>query len=164
MRYRVLDWEKHCECVTLASFDNLDDAFAFADVSRAYYIVDDVEDKFYMPQHRLFHLEDTLDFYSNRWICTDPDNYQFCRKIDETTFEYIQLKPYYYERLDGLKPEMDVLEYLSGKTFKKEWYHSIIDVTSYSPEEIAEYVAPYGMPEVDNQLIAECIFETDWCY
>lgn len=164
MRYRVLDWEKHCECDTLASFDNLDDAFAFADVNRAYYIVDDVEDKLYVPQHRLFRLYDALDFYSNRWICTDPDTYQFCRKISDTEFEYIQLKESAIDKFNVKGYGKTALDYLSGKTFARDWYHSIIDVTSYSPEEIAEYVAPYGMPEVDNQLIAECIFETDWCY
>ena len=164
MRYRVTDWEKHCECDTLASFDNLDDAFAFADVSRAYYIVDDVEDKLYVPQHRLFHLEDALDFYPNRWTCTDPDTCQFCRKISDTEFEYIQLKEPIKEHLKVDGYGKNALDFLSGKTCPKHWYHAIIDVTDYDAKEIAEYVAPYGMPEVDNQLIAECIFETDWCY
>lgn len=165
MRYRVIDWEKHCECDTLASFDNLDDAFAFADVSRAYYIVDDEEDKLYVPQHRLFTLEDALPFHSNSWTCTDPDQYQFCRKVNDTTFEYIQLKPYHYDKLDGIKPGDDVLDFLSGKTLKKHWYHDVIDVNDLDADEIKEVLAPYGMPKeyIDNQIIAECYFETWIC-
>lgn len=117
----------------------------------------------YMFNNRFCKVDNSIIFKPEEWTCTDPDQIQFCRKIDNTTFEYIQLKPRCELIDEVLNPphSKQALEYLSGRTFVSDWYEDIIDVTAYAPDEIAEYISPYGWPEVDNQLIAEAIFETD---
>lgn len=108
-------------------------------------------------------------FNEDDWVCTDPDEIQFCRKVNNHTFEYIQLKG---ESLllirDNLRIGKQVLKFLDGVTDADDWYEEIIDVDNYTDEEIKEYVAPYGgiLDGVTdqtyiNQLIAECIFEQD---
>lgn len=111
-------------------------------------------------------LNNTFHFNIDEWICTDPDQGQFCRKVNNTTFEYIQLKD-----MTDKPHEENLLEVLNDKTMFWDWYQDEIDVSTYSAEKIEEYLAPYGgildgvTDEVEqNQLIAECIFETDWIY
>ena len=62
----------------------------------------------------------------------------------------------------------NLLKYLNKKTTIDDWEQEVIDVSVYSDEEIREYVSPYGYnlneweKERDrNQIIAECVFETD---
>lgn len=118
-----------------------------------------------MFNHRFCSIDHSIMFKPEEWSCTDPDQHQFCRKISDTKFEYIQLKPNCELIDEVLNPphSKDALEYLSGRTFVNDWYEDIIDVSLYTEQEIKEYLAPYGLPEnmIDNQLIAECIFETD---
>jgi hypothetical protein len=99
----------------------------------------------------------------NEWTNTDPDEGQFCRKISDTEFEYIQLK----DMTD--KPHSKrLLEVLNDKTTIKDWYQDEIDVNDYDADELGEYLSPYGGildnvtdEQTRNQLTAECIFETD---
>ena len=117
-----------------------------------------------------FNKDNTIHFDVNEWTCTDPNENQFCRKVSDTEFEYIQLKN------DGLRKFVNsfhlnnkhLLSVLNDKTKITDWYQDEIDVNDYDAEQIAEYLSPYGgildnvTDEVDrNQLIAECIFETD---
>lgn len=110
--------------------------------------------------------DNTIHFDGNEWECTDPDQGQFCRKVNDTTFEYIQLKD-----MDGREHSKHLLETLNDRTHIADWYQDEIDVTDYNDEQVAEYLAPYGGimdgctdPVERNQLIAECIFETDAIY
>ena len=118
-----------------------------------------------------FNKDNTIHFDVEEWICTDPDENQFCRKVSDTEFEYIQLKN------DGLRKFVNsfhlnnkhLLSVLNDKTKITDWYQDEIDVTDYDSDEIGEYVSAYGGDEYlgnsegaeRNQLIAECIFETD---
>lgn len=109
-----------------------------------------------------FNKDNTIHFDVNEWVNTDPDEGQFCRKISDTEFEYIQLK----DMTD--KPHSKrLLEVLNDKTMISDWYQDEIDVKDYDEEQIESYVSPYGeilegSEGADrNQLIAECIFETD---
>jgi hypothetical protein len=109
-----------------------------------------------------FNKDGTIHFDVNEWVNTDPDEGQFCRKISDTEFEYIQLK----DMTD--KPHSKrLLEVLNDKTMISDWYQDEIDVKDYDEEQIESYVSPYGeilegSEGADrNQLIAECIFETD---
>jgi hypothetical protein len=112
-----------------------------------------------------FNSDGTIHFDVNEWVNTDPDEGQFCRKISDTEFEYIQLKD-----MDGKEHSKHLLEALNDKTHISDWYQEIIDVNDYSNREIEEYVAPYGEildgseGAYRNQLIAECIFETDYTF
>ena len=109
-----------------------------------------------------FNKDNTIHFDVNEWVNTDPDEGQFCRKISDTEFEYIQLK----DMTD--KPHSKrLLEVLNDKTMISDWYQDEIDVKDYDEEQIESYVSPYGeilegSEGADrNQLIVECIFETD---
>jgi hypothetical protein len=109
-----------------------------------------------------FNSDGTIHFDVNEWVNTDPDQGQFCRKVNETTFEYIQIKD-----MDGKEHSKHLLETLNDKTTIKDWYQDEIDVNDYDSDEIGEYVSSYGGDEYlgnsegaeRNQLIAECIFE-----
>lgn len=121
-----------------------------------------------------FNSDGTIHFDVNEWVNTDPDEYQFCRKINDTTFEYIQIKDCNWKNhIESLvevgKPIKSILALLSDKTVVKDWYQDEIDVNDYDADELGEYVSAYGGDEYlgnsegaeRNQLIVECIFETD---
>lgn len=111
-----------------------------------------------------FNSDGTIHFDVNEWTNTDLDEGQFCRKISDTEFEYIQIK----DMTD--KPHSKrLLEVLNDKTTIKDWYQDEIDVNDYNSDQIGSYISAYGGDEFlgdsegaeRNQLIAECIFETD---
>ena len=116
-----------------------------------------------------FNSDGTIHFDVEEWVCTDPDEGQFCRKVNDTTFEYIQLKT---EKLKSFLHAFmlggkNLLTTLNNRTFVTDWYQDEICVDDYDADEIGEYVSPYGEildgseGAYRNQLIAECIFETD---
>jgi len=83
------------------------------------------------------------------WICTDPDQYQYCHIISPTVYEYKQ-----------------------KWGFKKGWCRSIIDLADFTESEtrkeisyfyssLEELQEIYGAEKdvTTNQIIAECIFE-----
>jgi hypothetical protein len=89
--------------------------------------------------------------------------------VNDTTFEYVQLKTEDLKRfVDSFQlNNKHLLEVLNDRTHVSDWYQDEINVEDYDADEIGEYVSPYG--EIlegsegaeRNQLIAECIFETD---
>ena len=120
----------------------------------------------FLPFADRFNEDNTINFDTSKWECTDVDQMQFCRKINDHVFEYIQLKD-----VDGNSAyfkNKNALDYLNGITTADEWYQDIIDITDYSDDEIKEYLSAYGgiLDNVNddvqrNQIIAECIFEQD---
>lgn len=120
----------------------------------------------FLPFANRFNKDNTINFDTSKWECTDVDQMQFCRKINDHVFEYIQLKD-----VDGNSAyfkNKNALDYLNGITTADEWYQDIIDITDYSDDEIKEYLSAYGgiLDNVNddvqrNQIIAECIFEQD---
>lgn len=118
-----------------------------------------------------FNKDRTIHFDVNEWECTDPDECQFCRKVNDTTFEYIQLKT------DDLRAfvksftlsNKHLLSTLNDRTYITDWYQDEIDVNDYDADQIGSYVSAYGGDEFlgdsegaeRNQLVAESIFETD---
>ena len=117
-----------------------------------------------------FNKDNTIHFDVEEWSCTDVDEFQFCRKVSDTIFEYIQLKT---EDLKAFVKSFrlgnkHLLSTLNNRTNISDWYQDEIDVTDYDSDAIGEYLSPYGgildgvTDEAErNQLIAECIFETD---
>lgn len=110
-----------------------------------------------------FNSDGTIHFDVNEWTNTDPDEGQFCRKISDTEFEYIQFKD-----MSDKPHSKRLLEVLNDKTTIKDWYQDEIDVNDYDADELGEYLSPYGGildnvtdEQTRNQLTAECIFETD---
>lgn len=121
----------------------------------------------FLPFADRFNEDNTINFDTSNWECTDVDQMQFCRKVNDHVFEYIQLKD-----VDGdysvYFKNKNALDYLNGITTADEWYQDIIDITDYSDDEIKEYLSAYGgiLDNVNddvqrNQIIAECIFEQD---
>ena len=111
-----------------------------------------------------FNKDNTIHFDVNEWECTDPDEGQFCRKISDTEFEYIQIKD-----MDGKEHSKELLNSINDKTIIKDWWQDEINVNDYDADELGEYAASYGGDEYlgdsegaeRNQLLAECIFEQD---
>ena len=86
-----------------------------------------------------FQDEQEWEKYENGWFCIDSDNDQYCRKINDTTFDFAELN------------------------FAKDWVRETIRLENYTDDEIEEFLKPYGfIEEVENQIIAECIFETEF--
>ena len=112
-----------------------------------------------------FTADNKIKFVPSEWTCTDPDEVQFCRPISETEFEYIQIKNPQIKSV--VKGGCNALAALDGETMINDWYQDEIDVKDYSGKEIEDYVSPYGdilegsEGANRNQLIAECIFETN---
>ena len=111
----------------------------------------------------------------NYWECTDPDALQFAKKFTEHEWYYLQLKPSAVEKVEQhfanqpIGGSEEVRKYIYENLNNKDVWFDLIDVECYTQEEIDEYLAPYGdilygcwTDEQKNQLIAECIFETDY--
>ena len=123
-----------------------------------------------MSFNNRFDEKHCIIFKPSEWICTDPDEMQFCRPISKTEFEYIQLSNMELKLKYQHGYGKNLLKYLDKKTTIDDWEQEVIDVSVYSDEEIREYVSPYGYHGILDdwkdeqnryQIIAECVFETD---
>lgn len=117
------------------------------------------------------------------WEMTDPDTYQFARKVNDTTWEYCQLANEdiinLLEEVIYKNPSVDttplkdrVMNFISNrnefKTTSNDWYCGDIDINDYDSDQIGEYLSAYGdsylcgaNEETKVQLTCEAIFETD---
>ena len=119
----------------------------------------------------------------NEWVMTDPDTYQFARKVNNTTWEYYQLANeeiiklleeviYNNQSIDPTPLKDRVLNYINNrsifKTTSDDWYCGEIDLDDYDEDEIYDYLSAYGESYLQGadentkvQLTCEAIFETD---
>lgn len=119
----------------------------------------------------------------NEWVMTDPDTYQFARKVNNTTWEYYQLSNdkiikllnyviYNNQSIDPTPLKDRVLNYINNydsfKTTSDDWYCGEIDLYEYDEDEIRDYLSAYGESYLQGadentkvQLTCEAIFETD---
>ena len=119
----------------------------------------------------------------NEWVMTDPDTYQFARKVNNTTWEYYQLANeeiiklleeviYNNQSIDPTPLKDRVLNYINNhdsfKTTSDDWYFGEIDLYEYDADEICDYLSAYGESYLQGadentkvQLTCEAIFETD---
>ena len=119
----------------------------------------------------------------NEWVMTDPDTYQFARKVNNTTWEYYQLANeeiiklleeviYKNQSIDPTPLKDRVLNYINNydsfKTTSDDWYFGEIDLYEYDEDEICDYLSAYGESYLQGadentkvQLTCEAIFETD---
>lgn len=96
------------------------------------------------------------------WTCTDPDNFQYGRKVSEGVYQF--------KEWGGEKK----LQVPSGKPIKEcfdepgDWEEDTIVLANYSEDEIREHISAYyssleELKEIygdDSEwIIAECIFE-----
>lgn len=100
---------------------------------------------------------------NNGWFCTDPDCMQYCQKISETEYRFIQAV-----WLDTCGDD------IRAKNAKDESDNyavcaDYIDLELYDEEDILSSIGSYGYNSIRflrreykddaNQVIAECIFE-----
>ena len=119
----------------------------------------------------------------NEWVMTDPDTYQFARKVNNTTWDYYQLSNekiikllnyviYKNQSIDPTPIKDRVLNYINNydsfKTTSDDWYFGEIDLDEYDEDEICDYLSAYGDSYLQGadestkvQLTCEAIFETD---
>lgn len=119
----------------------------------------------------------------NEWVMTDPDTYQFARKVNDTTWEYYQLANekiinllndviYKNQSIDPTPIKDRVLNYINNrdsfKTTSNDWYCGEIDLDDYDADQICDYLSAYGESYLQGadentkvQLTCETIFETD---
>ena len=132
----------------------------------------------------MIKLEPRLVFGNpNEWVMTDPDTYQFARKVNNTTWEYYQLANeeiiklleeviYNNQSIDPTPLKDRVLNYINNydsfKTTSDDWYFGEIDLYEYDEDEICDYLSAYGESYLQGadentkvQLTCEAIFETD---
>lgn len=119
----------------------------------------------------------------NEWVMTDPDTYQFARKVNNTTWEYYQLANeeiiklleeviYNNQSIDPTPLKDRVLNYINNrsifKTTSDDWYCGEIDLDDYDEDEICDCLSAYGESYLQGadentkvQLTCEAIFETN---
>lgn len=106
------------------------------------------------------------------WVCTDPDNHQYGRKISKGVFEFKEFDRVNYSIVGNSYEER--LEFVD-RIFEHDefWTTCTVDLSKYS-DELKENVASsyYGSLEdlkninADNWewILAECIFEIEESY
>ena len=103
----------------------------------------------------------------NGWFCTDPDCLQYCKKVSETEFSFIQAV-----WLDTCKGDTRA-ENAKDDSDNYAVCVGYIDLELYSDEDKEGSLGSYGYTlesvkeiydEGANQIIAECLFEDDCLY
>lgn len=101
------------------------------------------------------------------YTCTDPDNHQYCRKINDHCYGYKEFNRFSFppEYLDKNSLTIEGLFYND-----EYWIEDTIDMNGYSEEEIQKHISAYykDLDELksiygDNwkQIVCECIFEQE---
>lgn len=105
---------------------------------------------------------------NNGWFCTDPDCMQYCKKINEEVFRFIQTV--------WLDTCGDDIRAVNAKDDSDNYAvcADIIDLDLYDEDDILGSIGSYGYNSIAflqkeygdaaNQIIAECIFETECLY
>lgn len=105
---------------------------------------------------------------NNGWFCTDPECMQYCKKINEEVFRFIQAV--WLDtcgddtRAENEKDDSDNYAVCAD----------IIDLDLYDEDDILDSIGSYGYNSIAflqkeygdyaNQIIAECIFEGNCLY
>lgn len=102
----------------------------------------------------------------DKWICTNPNVFQYCTQMDETTWIFIRLKDDVLEQLKQLEQRKDIapkelLKEINRQTDEKDWYMGTVDFDEYTLSEAMRYTEAYGDVNInDKKRVAECIFES----
>lgn len=102
------------------------------------------------------------------WFCTDPDTLQFCKKINDTTYEFLQVSWNYLDRIKEFTDIDHWWPYPGDYGVTSYVDYKVINLEDYTNEAIADEIACFGYnlnsikeiyPIEWEQIIAECIFE-----
>lgn len=117
------------------------------------------------PVNQLYYLPN--DLMAKAFTCTDPDNHQFFRKINDHCYYYREFNRFAFppEYLDKNSLTIEGLFYND-----EYWIEDTIDMDGYSEEEILKHISAYykDLDDIksiygDNwkQIVCECIFEQE---
>ena len=96
---------------------------------------------------------------NNGWFCTDPDCMQYCQKISETEFRFIQAV-WLDTCGDDTNGEYAVCSgYIDLDLYDEDDMEGSISSYGYTMESVKEIYE-----DCANQIIAECLFEDDCLY
>lgn len=104
---------------------------------------------------------------NNNWFCTDSDCMQYCKKVSETEFRFIQAV-----WLDTCGDD-PIAENAKDESDNYAVCAGYIDLDLYAEDDIEGSLASYcytmeSVKEIyedaANQIIAECLFEDDCLY
>lgn len=101
------------------------------------------------------------------WTCTDPDNFQYGRRLSTYKFEFKE-----FDRHSNRKEYLELLEKaIDISSFGIEYFIEIeIDLEDYSMRDIMEHTESYygNLDEIVAQygkdftwIVAECVFEQE---
>lgn len=97
------------------------------------------------------------------WQCTDPDQYQFGRRLGTREFEFRE-----FDHFSIFPAEVDTIEEAEAMT--DNWTEMVVNLDDYSDEEKEDVSKAYygSLDELKEQngdawewVLAECIFEQE---
>lgn len=97
-----------------------------------------------------------------KWVCTNPNVFQYGIQMDETTWIFIRPKDELLKRLKNnhCNPKT-LLKDIDRQTKEDEWYVGSVDFDEYTLSEAMRYTEAYGDVNInDKERVAECIFES----
>ena len=111
--------------------------------------------------------EKIFSFLQENWTCTDPDSFQYGRRVCEGVYEFKEFDRNNYVILPNEVSKF--LDTQENKTNPEIWVCRIIDLSNYSEDQIKEYIKPYynSIQQIKDDyedwqwIIAECIFEQE---
>lgn len=116
-----------------------------------------VSELYYLPNNILLGI----------YTCTDPDNHQYCRKINDHCYSYKEFNRLAFSP-EYLKKNSLTIEGLFHND--EYWIEDNIDMDGYTEEEIRKHISAYykDLDDIksiygDNwkQIVCECIFEQE---
>lgn len=108
------------------------------------------------------------------WTCTDPDNFQYGRKIADGIYEFREFDRVSYTARNAGETYEDEKAFID-KVFDDDtfWTEATIDLTKYSDEKKESVASSYygsldDLKETNGEswewILAECIFEVEESY
>lgn len=114
---------------------------------------------------QLYELPDILKTVG--WECTDPDNHQYCKKINDHCYDYKEFNRNAFT-LEYLTKNSLVVDNLFHND--EYWIEDTIDMSKYTDKEIQNHISAYheDLDELKSiygnywkQVVCECIFEQE---
>lgn len=128
-------------------------------------IISDSNERKVVRTHKLYKLPTVLKTVG--WECTDPDNHQYCKKINDHCYDYKEFNRNAFT-LEYLTKNSLVVDNLFHND--EYWIKDTIDMSKYTDKEIQNHISAYhkDLDELKliygddwRQIVCECIFEQE---
>lgn len=103
-----------------------------------------------------------IDYTNSKWICTDPDNFQYGRRLCSGVYQF-------KEWIGGGKLEVPIDKFVKDCFDEPgNWEEDTIVLSNFSEQEIEDFVSGYygSLKELKETcgddwewIVAECVFE-----